>query len=404
MRNRNHRMSLIKSAASTDPGGTLTTTPGSPVIPVMKIHTETLFRPFPFGSTTLWNRIVMAPMTRSHSPGGVPTPEVREYYRKRAEGGVALIITEGTPIDHPGSNGYPAVPRMYGEDALVAWKSVVEAVHGAGAAIIPQLWHVGSVRQTGMEPEPTVGGFGPSPIVHPNHGDSGQIPTELSVADIETIVQAFAEGAVNARSAGFDGVEIHGAHGYLIDQFLWEKTNRRTDDYGGSPERRLRFPAEVVTAVREAVGPDFPIVFRFSQWKMGDYRAKLARSPAELEALLIPLVQAGVDIFHASTRKYWKPEFKDSQLNLAGWTRKITGCPAITVGSVGLDADFLGAFIGKGADPAGIEPLLKRMEDDEFDLVAIGRALIADPQWPTKIRLGHFDDIRGFTPEDLTTL
>ena len=137
---------------------------------------------------------------------------------------------------------------------------------------------------------------------------------------------------------------------------------------------------------------------------MGDYRAKPARNPQELEALLIPLAEAEVDVFHASTRNYWKPEFKGSDLNLAGWTRKITGRPTITVGSVGLDGDFLRAFMGKGAGPEGIENLIERMERDEFDLVAVGRALIADPQWPIKVQTGHFEDIEPFNPEALAKL
>ena len=370
----------------------------------MKIHTETLFRPFRFGPTTLWNRIVMAPMTRSRCPEGVPTPEVRDYYQRRAEGGVGLIVTEGTVIDHPGASGYPAVPRMFGDDALDGWKPIIEAAHSAGAAIIPQLWHVGSVRQRGMEPDPEIPGFGPSPVVHPSLGENGEAPEELDEQDILEIIGAFADAAANARSIGFDGVEIHGAHGYLVDQFMWEKTNQRTDSWGGSLENRLRFPVEVVRAVRDATGPDFPIVFRFSQWKSGDYRARLARDPSELERLLTPLAEAGVDVFHASTRKYWKPEFRGSELNLAGWTRSVTGLPVITVGSVGLDGDFLGAFMGRGANPAGIEPLIERMEREEFDLVAVGRALIADAQWPLKVQKGHFEDVRPFTPEMLETL
>ncbi len=346
----------------------------------------------------------MAPMTRSQSPGGIPTAEVASYYRERAEGGVALIITEGTVVDHVGSNGYPAVPRIYGDDALDGWRHVVEAVHGAGGAIIPQLWHVGSVRQSGMEPDPSVGCFGPSAVLHPTHGEEGELPKALGEKDIAAVIDAFATAAANAKSVGFDGVEIHGAHGYLVDQFLWEKTNQRTDRYGGSAENRLRFATELVSAVRCSVGADFPIVFRFSQWKMGDYRAKMVHDPQELEAFLTPLADAGVTVFHASTRKYWKPEFKGSDLNLAGWTKKITGRPTITVGSVGLDSDFLSAFMGKGAGPEGIENLIERLERDEFDLVAVGRALISDPQWPTKVHTGHFEDIEGFTPEALAQL
>jgi 2,4-dienoyl-CoA reductase-like NADH-dependent reductase (Old Yellow Enzyme family) len=365
---------------------------------------DLLFRPFPFGSVRLANRIVMAPMTRSKSPRGVPTAEVAAYYRRRAEGGVGLIVTEGTVVDHRASNGYPDVPRMFGEDALAGWKHVVDEVHAVGGVIVPQLWHVGSYRRRGIPPDPQVPGYGPSAVPHPGHGDDPELPVAMTIDDIAQVVAAFAAAAAAARHLGFDGVEIHGAHCYLIDQFLWERTNRRTDGYGGSLERRLRFAVEVVTAVREAVGPDFPIQFRFSQWKMGDFRAKLASSPEELERLLTPLVEAGVDIFHASTRRYSEHEFPGSELNLAGWTQRLTGKPAITVGSVGLDADFLSSFRGRSAAPVGIDDLLSRLEREEFSLVAVGRALLADPEWPRKLREGREDEIVPFTPECMERL
>jgi len=365
---------------------------------------DPLFQPFPFGNKTLANRIVMAPMTRSKSPGGVPTPEVAAYYRRRAEGGVGLIVTEGTVVDHPAASGYPAVPRMEGADAVAGWRRVVEAVHGAGGVIVPQLWHVGSVRTRGMEPDPDVPGYGPSAVPHPSRGEDGEAPVAMSEADIAEVIGAFARAAATARSAGFDGVEIHGAHGYLVDQFFWVRTNRRTDRWGGALENRTRFAAEIVRAVRRAVGDDFPIVFRFSQWKMGDYDARLARTPGELEELLAPLVDAGVDLFHASTRRYFEPEFEGSDLNLAGWTQRITGRPAITVGSVGLDRDFLSAFRGEASAPAGIEDLRRRLAAGEFALVALGRALLADPEWPRKVREGREDEIVPFTPECLERL
>jgi 2,4-dienoyl-CoA reductase-like NADH-dependent reductase (Old Yellow Enzyme family) len=138
-----------------------------------------------------------------------------------------------------------------------------------------------------------------------------------------------------------DGVEIHGAHGYLIDQFFWEGSNRRDDEYGGDLAGRSRFAIELIQAVRAAVGPDFPIIFRFSQWKQQDYTARLVQTPQALAAFLQPLSEAGVDIFHCSTRRFWEPEFDGSELNLAGWTRQLTGKPTITVGSVGLDGEFL---------------------------------------------------------------
>ncbi len=369
----------------------------------MNPSVETLFRPFPFGKRTLPSRIVMAPMTRSMSPGGVPTPEVAAYYRRRAEGGVGLIVTEGTTVDHPAASGYPAVPRIHGEDALAGWKRVVDEVHAAGGIIVPQLWHVGSVRKRGMEPDPEVPGHGPSAVPHPGVEDA-ETPVEMSEADIADVIGAFGRAAADARRIGFDGVEIHGAHGYLIDQFFWERTNRRTDRWGGDLAGRNRFGLEVVRAVRRAVGPDFPVILRFSQWKMGDYNGRLVETPEELERFLAPFVDAGVDIFHASTRRYREPEFPGSDLNLAGWTKKLTGKPAITVGSVGLDSDFLGAFAGKSAAPAGLEDLLERLEREEFDLVAVGRALLADPEWPRKVREGRLHQIQPFTPECLGEL
>jgi 2,4-dienoyl-CoA reductase-like NADH-dependent reductase (Old Yellow Enzyme family) len=254
-----------------------------------------------------------------------------------------------------------------------------------------------------MEPDPEVPGYGPSAVPHPGVKDA-EVPVEMSEADIAEVIDAFGRAAANARAVGFDGVEIHGAHGYLIDQFFWERTNRRTDRWGGDLERRLRFGVEVVRAVRRAVGPGFPVILRFSQWKMGAYDGCLVETPGELERFLTPFVEAGVDVFHASTRRYWEPEFPGSELNLAGWTKKLTGRPVITVGSVGLDSDFLGAFAGRSPKATGIDELLRRMEAGEFDLVAVGRALLADPRWPAKIREGRSDEIVPFTPECLHEL
>jgi 2,4-dienoyl-CoA reductase-like NADH-dependent reductase (Old Yellow Enzyme family) len=227
----------------------------------------------------------------------------------------------------------------------------------------------------------------------------------LTVREIHGLVQAYAQAAADAKRIGFDAVEIHGAHGYLIDQFFWDVTNKRTDEYGGDLIGRTRFAVEVIEAVRAAVGPDFPIIFRYSQWKPVNYGAKLAANPEELEGFLGQLSAAGVDIFHASTRRFWEPEFEGSDLNLAGWTRKLTGKPAITVGSVGLDSEFTSLFMeGKGGQPASIDNLIERMEGGEFDLVAVGRALLADPAWAAKIRGDRTDELQPFTREALATL
>ena len=368
----------------------------------MSIAVNTLFKPFTLGNLELSNRIVMAPMTRNFSPKGVPNQGVVDYYRRRAESGVGLIITEGTVVDHAAANGYPNVPYFHGEESLADWKKVVDAVHAAGGKIAPQLWHVGNVRRLGTDPDGDVPGYGPMEKVK----DGKVLVKGMTQQDIDDVVAAFAKAAKDAKDVGFDAIELHGAHGYLIDQFFWEGTNQREDQYGGSMENRGRFAVEIIKAVRAAVGADYPIIFRFSQWKQQDYTARLAPTPELLEQFLAPLADAGVDIFHCSQRRFWEPEFESSELNLAGWTRKITGKPCITVGSVGLDGEFLQFMVNtdKVAQTANIDGLLERLEADEFDLVAVGRALLVDPQWADKVREGRFEDIAPFSREALKTL
>lgn len=382
----------------------MTTSESAPTAPETQVSVDPLFQPHRFGRVELRNRVVMAPMTRSQSPGQIPGENVAAYYRRRAEGGTALIITEGTLVGHKAANGYPDVPLFDGEAPLAGWKRVVEEVHAAGSAIIPQLWHCGSIRQKGIGPDPEVPGYGPSPVSHPFFNGKGQIPHEMTQADIDEAIESFARAAANAERLGFDGVEIHGAHSYLIDQFFWDVTNKRTDKYGGDLVARTRFAVELIQAVRAAVSRDFPVVFRYSQWKQGDYKHKMAKTPEELEAFLAPLSEAGVDYFHASTRRFNDPEFEGSDLNLAGWSKKLTGKPAITVGSVGLDSDFLRSYAGKEARVQGIDALIERLDRGEFDLVAVGRALLADAEWADKVRDGRESEIKVFTPDAMKRL
>lgn len=367
-----------------------------------------LTKPFALKSLSLSGRVVMAPMTRSRSPHNIPGADVAGYYRRRAENNVGLIITEGTVVD-PAGHAYPDVPNFYGKEALQGWKHVVENVHAGGGRIFPQLWHAGSVRQEGMPPDPDIPGYAPSPILHPSMNE-GTAPKELTENDIENVIGAFARAAREAKQIGFDGIELHGAHGYLIDQFFWDRTNQRTDACGGRKiAERTRFAVDLIRTVRQEVGTDFPVCLRFSQWKLGDYEAKLALTPKELETFLTPLADAGVDIFHCSTRRFFEPEFTGSDLNLAGWTKKITAKPVISVGSVGLDTDFISnrmspeKNITHGSQKT-IQYLLERLERNEFDLVAIGRALLADPEWVTKVIDNRFEEINTFTMESLNTL
>ena len=326
--------------------------------PILNRSTEALFRPFQLQGLTLANRIVMAPMTRSHSPEGVPGADVAAYYRRRAEG-------------------------------------------EAGGRIFPQLWHVGMMVSPRLQPPEDIQPIGPSGFSKPGER-TGEPMTQ---ADVDAVIKVFAKGARDAKDLGFDGVELHGAHGYLIDQFFWEATNQRSDKYGGGLVPRTRFATEIIRAVRASVGPDFPVVLRWSQWKLQDFEAKLARTPQELERFLQPLVDAGVDAFHCSTRRFWEPEFAGSDLNLAGWTKKLTGKPVITVGSVTLNEDLMTSFgTTNTASVTGIDNLLERLGRDEFDLVAIGRSLIVNPAWPGIVRRGALSELRPFNQSVLAEL
>ncbi|OBF41208.1 12-oxophytodienoate reductase [Mycolicibacterium peregrinum] len=346
-----------------------------------------LFSPLTVGSLTIPNRFAMAPMTRAASPGGVPGTDVADYYARRAAGGVGLIITEGVRLADPAA-GWPfSIPTLSGTEALDGWRTVTDAVHVQGAVIAAQLWHQGAERADGDGVVP----------VSPSGVNSVGVAKgrALRADELGGVAAQFAEAARNAKAVGFDAVELHSAHGYLLDEFLWEKTNQRTDSYGGSPAARTRFPAEVVAAVREAVGTGFPIIYRFSQWKANAYDAQLVETPAELEQVLAPLVAAGVDVLHPSTRRVYIPAFPGSDLSLAGWTKKITGVPVIGVGSVGLATEFQpGKRDGDPIEPAPVDRLLAQFTAEEFDIVAIGRALLADPGWVNRLR---DDTLGGFT-------
>lgn len=367
-----------------------------------------LFRPFNHGALHLPNRVVMAPMTRRMSPDNVPGADVAAYYRRRAENGVGLIITEGAFVAHPGAGDSDRIPHFHGEPALTGWKAVVDGVHAAGGAIMPQLWHVGLVAQPGegeTRGRLTPHQVGPSGI----SGGLGIKPypdgKPMTTADIEVVAAAFVESAVAAQRLGFDGVELHGAHGYIFDQFFWDATNRRKDGYGGALKERTRFAAEVIRAIKRATGADFPLVLRISQWKQHDYGARLATTPAALEQLLLPLVDAGVDLFHCSQRRFWEPEYEGSPINLAGWAQAISGRPSVTVGSIGLEVDFLSTMLSpQASQPGHLDELARMMERGDFDLAAVGRALLVDPGWARKIEQGRMEDLIPYTPEALATL
>lgn len=369
----------------------------------MRATLKPLFDPFTYGSLTCDNRIVMSPMTRNFSPNGVPGSDVAAYYARRAEAGVGLLITEGTGVDHPaaigsGSMGEHDIPLMHGNAPLEGWRKVVEAVHAKGGKIAPQLWHMGGIRLNGTGPYPDArsirasGIWGPldKAILPPEYIEAvSETSVEASQEDIESIIAGFARSAKKAVDIGFDAIAIHGGHGYLLDSFMWAETNKRTDQYGGSTANRARLAADVVCAIRAEIPADMPIIYRFSQWKLQDYDAKPAKNPQELSEMLMPLVEAGVDIFDASTRRFEVPAFEGSEMGLAGWARQITGKPTMCVGGIGFDRDLQTSFAMPTEATDNLDVVAKHFAEDEFDLVAVGRAILMDAGWIGKVRTGE---------------
>jgi 2,4-dienoyl-CoA reductase-like NADH-dependent reductase (Old Yellow Enzyme family) len=342
-------------------------------------------------------------MTRWKSPDQFPGPDVAAYYRRRAENEVGLIITEGTTVDHAVSSYSVRTPAFHGR-ALEGWRRVVGEVHEAGAKIVPQLWHVGIMRDPrgDVYPNADLPSASPSGIFKP--GGRSVFPP-IDKAGIEAIKDSFARGAADARALGFDGIEIHGAHGYILDQFLWDALNRRDDEYGGDAIERTRFAVELIERVRVEVGTDFPIILRISQWKQQDYKARLADTPEGLKAIFQPIADAGVDIFHVSQRRVWDEEFPGSAMNGAGWIKRLTGRPTITVGSIGLAGPMSVTELGTRTEVStDLAPLAARVESGEFDIVAVGRALLVDPAWARKVKEGRFDELMPFSQDALETL
>jgi len=373
------------------------------------------FQPLTIRGLTVANRIAMSPVNRNASPGGVPGDDMAQFYRRRVDGETGLIMTGGIAVDHPAASGVYvdrpcAVSELQGEAALAGWRHVVDLVHAGGGKIVAQLWHLGVMRAPGTGYHPEAPSSRPSGIYGPTDRHTHVTPEfvvrlavpgpALTDAEILEIIEGYARSARNAIAVGFDGVEIHGAQGYLPDAFMWEETNRRTDRWGGDRRQRTRFAAELVRALRREAGEHVPIFYRFSQWKHHDAHAKAATTPAELEEILGPLADAGVDVFDGSELNFQRPAFAGSHLNLGGWAKKLTGRMSMTHGTVGLSAGHNDPDQpGETQTSDNLDALYERFERGEFDLFACGRALLNDPAWARKLRLGE-----PFAPYDKTSL
>jgi 2,4-dienoyl-CoA reductase-like NADH-dependent reductase (Old Yellow Enzyme family) len=376
-----------------------------------------LFQPFSVRGLTIPNRIVMSPMNRNAAPDGVPGEDIAQYYRRRVDGGVGLVVTGGICVDHPTSTGVYAdrpcaIPMLNDDASKAGWKRAVDLAHEGGGKIVAQLWHLGVMRTPGTGYFPEVASARPSGIFGPSDGHT-HIPPEfiarlsvpgpaLTDAQILEIIEAYARTAREAVALGFDGLAVHGADGYLPDAFMWEKTNQRTDRWGGNRRERTRFATELMHALRREAGDAMPIFYRFSQWKHHDALATLADTPEELEDIVGPLADAGVDVFDAQQHNFNRPTFAGSNLNLAGWAKKITGRPSMTVGAVGLNVGLYDPNEVADTPVAAVNDLgtlAARFERGEFDLVGVGRSLLNDPAWANKARLGE-----PFEPYDRSSM
>lgn len=360
---------------------------------------DELFHPIAINGVVLKNRFVMPAMQRGWCSEGAPRAELAEYYRRRVEGGVALVIGESCAIDHPSATAQPIACRLDVKTAP-AWAKCVEAVRNAGGQMLLQLWHEGALRNDDDGLTVSASGLG-----HPGLR-RGRAAT---VADFEVLRDGYVRSARLAQQIGATGIELHCAHGYMLDQFMWQATNQRTDGYGGVDIRkRARFPSELLRDIRDACGKDFLVSVRFSQWKEHDFAARIAKDPEELGILLDLFRDAGADMIHASTRRFWEPAFSPDARSLANWTKMLSGLPTIAVGSVGLDRDVMQSFSEDGEAQGQVSETLDRLAtglaQQDFDLIAVGRSLIGDPDFVNKIRDGQSSRIRLFRKRDIETL
>jgi 2,4-dienoyl-CoA reductase-like NADH-dependent reductase (Old Yellow Enzyme family) len=347
--------------------------------------TKSLFETVTLGNTTLDNRVGVAPMTRiSATSEGLVTDQMVLYYTSFARGGFGLIITEGTYIDDKYSQTYFDQPGIAYDEQAQAWKKIVDSVHQAGAKIFMQLQHTGSLSQGNRFTQETIA---PSAIQPKGEqltfylGEGPFLtPREATKEEITEVVTRFVNAAKRAQSAGFDGIEIHGANGYLLDEFLTDYTNQRTDEYGGSTENRVRLLVEVSKAVREAVGKDFTIGIRISQAKVNDYTHKWAGKEQDAEIIFGQLGQAGIDYIHVTEHEAWKPAFDTSEASLASLAKKYGRVPVIANGHL-----------------EDLERARKIIENGEADVITLGKGALANHDWVNKVKNG--EPLAEFKPE-----
>ena len=342
---------------------------------------DIIFSPFKLNSFTLENRIGVAPMTRMSSPGdGIPRKDVLDFLVRRAENDAAIVYTEAIVTDYESAQGYPGQARLITQRQIEAWKPVVEAIRKEGAVSVMQMFHCGRMAWPEINPANRV--IAPSAVSpkqkNPLTGEAYPVPDEMSIFDIEHVITGFVETARGAIAAGFDGIEVHGAHGYLISNFLSLYSNRRTDEYGGSVENRYRFAHEIIQAVRQAVPPDRLLTFRISNWGVADPEVSLFEDKPEWQQIIKMLSKEPIDAISVSTYDYSAKAFGTDQ-TMARITREATDLPLM--------------ICGKIYDRATAEDAIK-----DADIVLSAKSILLNPNWVDDVRRSK--ELRLYTSED----
>lgn len=330
-----------------------------------------LFTPFTLGNFKLRNRVGVAPMTRMSSPGdSIPRPDVLDFLVSRARSGAAVVYTEAIVTDYESAQGYPRQARLLTQRQIDAWKPVTDAIREAGAVSIMQMFHCG--RMAWPEVNPAGRTIAPSAIAprqdNPLTGAPYPVPDQISRFDVEHVINGFVETARGAVAAGFDGVEIHGAHGYLISQFMSAYSNQRDDDYGGSVENRYRFAHQVIQAVRTVVPAERLLTFRISDWGVADMEVSLFNTAQEWTEVIGLLDNEPLDAISVSTYDYRQGVFGIGQL-MAELTREVTNRALM--------------ICGKIYDRRSAEDALRHA-----DIVLGAKSMLLNPEWVGDLRAG----------------
>lgn len=350
----------------------------------MDIDPSALFAPIVINGHKVKNRLSIAPMTRiSATHDGRPSETMTRYYERFARGGFGTVITEGIYTDQAFSQGYVNQPGMTDEVQANAWKPVVNGIKAHGALAIAQIMHAGAISQGNRFRDTTVG---PSPVQPKGeqmafyHGKGAYaLPTAITEAQIAEAINGFAESAARAIAvAGFDAIEIHGANGYLLDQFLTDYANTRADSWGGATENRVRLIVETFKAVRAKVGVKVPVGVRISQGKVNDYHHKWADAERDAEIIFGSLAEAGADFIHVTEFEAWKPAFAAGGPSLMRLAKRYAPNAAI----------FANGSLHN------VEQAVAAL-DDGADIITIARGALANPdlprRWSDRRLLNDFD-------------